>query len=297
MLRHLAVILVVSSWSSLAGAVDVTTCDQLVPAGQVGEVLNDLDCNGGSGFAVTLDHGATLHLNGHRLNGPTAGGAIVHALKSATIVGPGEIDTSPDGPCIRAPYGSLVVDGGATGIDVHGCYDGIDVQHSASIANVTVHDNTTIGIFASHLKATNVSSNGNHLLGLVADIDLKARNLVASGNLYGGINAGKVVSLIDSTIDGSGVYGVDGNNGGVSLVNSVVSNSGGLGIRAKSVRLKDSSVTGTGAVPDHNYPPNIDLDTLKKPGLHNSTCGKSWGKRPPHHPTGTAATWGVCTND
>jgi hypothetical protein len=296
MLRYLAVALILSSWSSLAGAVDVTTCDQLVPAGQVGEVLEDLDCSGGPFFGVSLGAGATLHLNGHRLNGPTAGGAIIYALKSATVVGPGEIDTSPEGACILASNGSLIVDGGATGIDIHGCSDGIDVQHSASIANVTVHDNAFAGIFAVHLKVTNVSSSGNKL-GLIGDISVKARSVVVSGNSYGGINADKIVSLIDSTVDGSGVYGVDGNRGQVSLSNSVVSNSGGLGILAKSVRLRDSSATGTGAVPNNSYPPNIDLLTEKTPKLHNSTCGKSWGKRPPHHPTGPAATWGVCTND
>jgi hypothetical protein len=88
MLRHLAIASIVLLSSLPAAAFDVTVCDQLVPKGQVGEVPNDLDCNG-QNPAVRVGERSTLHLNGHRLNGPTTGDAIVYVVKSATITGPG----------------------------------------------------------------------------------------------------------------------------------------------------------------------------------------------------------------
>jgi hypothetical protein len=43
---------------------------QIVDAGQVGEVLADLDCTAStSSPAVTLEPGSTLHLNGHAVAG------------------------------------------------------------------------------------------------------------------------------------------------------------------------------------------------------------------------------------
>jgi hypothetical protein len=61
--------------SSAAYAVDISTCGQIVDAGQVGEVLADLDCTGSSNSpAVTLEPGSMLHLNGHAVDaagGPT----------------------------------------------------------------------------------------------------------------------------------------------------------------------------------------------------------------------------------
>jgi hypothetical protein len=61
--------------SSAAYAVDISTCGQIVDAGQVGEVLADLDCTGSSNSsAVTLEPGSMLHLNGHAVvaaGGPT----------------------------------------------------------------------------------------------------------------------------------------------------------------------------------------------------------------------------------
>jgi hypothetical protein len=46
MRRHLVAIFFVLFSPVAASAFDVTTCDQLVPAHQVGQVLNDLDCSG-----------------------------------------------------------------------------------------------------------------------------------------------------------------------------------------------------------------------------------------------------------
>ena len=56
--------------SSVAYGVDISTCGQIVDAGQVGEVVGDLDCKAVSGSpAVTLKPASTLHLNGHAVAG------------------------------------------------------------------------------------------------------------------------------------------------------------------------------------------------------------------------------------
>jgi hypothetical protein len=285
-MRHLAVALVVLIWSPVAWALDITTCDQLVPAGQVGEVQNDLDCGAGSfASAVRLDNRATLHLNGHRINGPTTGDGLVLAVKSATIVGPGEIDTAPDGACIVSYYGSLHVDGGPLGLDVHNCFEGIAARVNAKISNVTIHDNTQEGAFAARLTVTNVSANRNSS-GVAGVYSLRATNLTAADNTVAGFIGENTAVIKDSNISGSGNYGGDGRR--VVLTNTAISNSANWGVRAqKALRLRNSSVTGTGPG-NGDVPPNTDLESATKPILFNSTCGKSDG------PDGT---WGVCAND
>jgi hypothetical protein len=285
-----AAVAIVSVSSLTASALDVTSCEQLVPKGQTGELQNDLNC-AGEASGVGLDDRATLRLNGHRVTGPTTL-PLINALGSATIVGPGELSGSPETACVQA-VGNLVVDGGVDGLDVHGCSDGIDGLKTARLSNVTVHDNAQIGIYAPRLVATNVSSTGNNF-GLIANASLKATSVTLAGNRSGGINSTRNVKLVDSTIDGSGVYGIIASQ--VTMTDSSVSNSGGVGVIAKAVTLKHSSVTGTGSLPQY-LPANTDLHTQKKPKLlRDSTCGKSWATPPPND-AGTGSSWGVCAND
>jgi hypothetical protein len=208
---------------------------------------------------------------------------VIAALGAATIVGPGEVDTNTGG-CVGGPS-RLTVDGGTTGIDIHGCLDGVVGSKTVQIANATVHDNTEIGVFGARVNVTNVTSNGNSH-GFIADLFFKGTGVTASGNVHSGVIADKAVQLQNATLDGNGANAV-WTEGLALLTNTTVSNSGEIGVLAKTIRLHGSSVTGSGV--QDSFPPNIDLIAPHKPKLIGSTCGKSWG--------GPTGTWGVCVND
>jgi len=293
MLRALSLVVFVLVAGSVAHAVDITVCDQVVPPGQVGELRNDLDCSSGS-FAAAVHLGqiyvgqmATLRLNGHRLKGPTVGGRVVDVPGSARIEGPGEID-SATAACIGVDGRSLFMDGGETGIDIHDCNSGISVEGGkASLKNVTVRDNVGVGAYAFTLKARSVTATGN-LQGLNAST-LNGVGVTASGNALFGVGGNSRVILHGATIDANGRFGIDALSGNVTVQNVVVTNSGEVGILALGkIVLKGSSVTGTGPGTGA-FPPNTDLySRYKKPTLVQSTCGRS---------EGLSGTWGVCTND
>jgi hypothetical protein len=63
---------IVLSFAGIAGAVDITACDQEVPAGQVGVLTTDLDCGWPApegSYGVELGKSATLDLQGHTISG------------------------------------------------------------------------------------------------------------------------------------------------------------------------------------------------------------------------------------
>lgn len=267
----------------LAAAIDITSCDQVVPKGQVGEVLNDLDCSGGTFAAgVTLLNHATLRLNGHRINGPVTSGALVHATgKAAKIVGPGEVDTSDYG-CIIAEEANLLVEGG-DGIDVHHCYTAVSAQN-LRIANVTVHDNEGIAIYGVVLKAKDVVAYASWG-GLAGGIRAHVENLTATDNLVFGVNA-ELLTVKDSTFTGNS-WGVDGKI--VTIRGSQITDNTNYGARANVMRVVDSTITGNGFAPSmFSSGPYGDL-LGGKISLRRSTCGTSL--------TGNGGTLGICSDD
>ena len=80
-----------------AGAVDVTACGQTVARGEVGVLLNDLDCStpAPGPAAVTLQNRTTLQMNGHRVTPPapeTYGFGIECSERGRCLIpGPGEL--------------------------------------------------------------------------------------------------------------------------------------------------------------------------------------------------------------
>jgi hypothetical protein len=292
--RYLALVAGVLVAAIPARAVDVTLCDQVVPAGQVGDVVADLDCQSNAfGAAVHLDQNATLRLNGHRIAGPTGGGNVIEIPLSGRIEGPGEIAgpaVDALGACVSADGAMLTVNGGDPGIDIHGCQAGINVVNGkAKLANVSLHDNVGPGAFALRLQATNVSATRNGAQGLNAD-NLKAVNVTASGNGLFGFG-GRRVLVLGGTADGNGRFGISSLDGHVTAHDLTITASGEVGVLGggtTKIVLKDSSVTGTGPGAGI-FPPNTDiLAVVKRPMLVSSVCGKS---------VGPAGTWGICQND
>src|SRR5262245_37202446 len=260
----LAVLLGVMFAAGLARAVDVTLCDQVVPAGQVGEVQNALDCQSNA-FAAAFHLGqmARLRLNGHRITGPKGGGNVVDIPSSARIEGPGEIAGAADsafGACVSADGSTLGIDGGDPGIDIHGCNAGISVVNGkAKLINVSVHDNVGPGVFAVRVTATNVSATDNGAQGLNSD-KLKATNVVASRNGLFGLG-GRRVLVLGGTLADNGRFAISSLDGHVTVKTATITGSGEVGILGggkTKIVLKDSSVTGTGPGTG-TFPPNTDL--------------------------------------
>ncbi|MGH7895850.1 MAG: hypothetical protein ACREQL_14355 [Candidatus Binatia bacterium] len=77
-----------------AGAVDVTACGQVIGAGQMGELRQDLACTRSATWPFTalgvyLEPGAGIELNGFTIAGDASGsGVYCHGARRCTIQGP-----------------------------------------------------------------------------------------------------------------------------------------------------------------------------------------------------------------
>ena len=97
--------------------------------------------------------------------------------------------------------------------------------------------------------------------------------------------------VIDSTITGSGYFGVASNS--IQLIRSHASDCGIFGMNGKSILLHESPVTGNGTSPACATRGQLcgGVYATHKPHLRDgSTCGTSTGNK-------RAPTWGVCSSD
>ncbi len=86
MKRSMLVLWLATLLTRSAYAVDITTCDEIVPASETGVLLTDLaGCNDG----VVLAERAALQMNGHSILGANAG--VFCLGPRCSIAGPGEI--------------------------------------------------------------------------------------------------------------------------------------------------------------------------------------------------------------
>ena len=192
-----------------AFAVDVTTCGQEVPHGEIGTLVADLDCSSAAAgsSAVVLGSRGTLAMGGHRIVPPVDGmGVYCDDQTACAISGPGEISNGP----------------GAIGIWTEGNF---------TVTDVSLHD-LRIGVgayFARRSKLVNVSANNNTEFGVLGPGHLKATSLVMNDNGWTGILCyGRMRIMLDGfTAHGNGAVsnqfgGAIYNYGGASLSNSVV---------------------------------------------------------------------------
>ena len=107
--------------------------------------------------------------------------------------------------------------------------------------------------------------------------------MVATGNGGEGVYA-KLKRLIATNVTASnnGGSGIDGHPVRAIAVTANDNADAGL-ISARVVSVRDSTVTGNGAV--HG---GLDIQSERRPRVRNTTCGYNFG---------AAGSWGVCTND
>lgn len=257
---HVVVALVcVVGVTSAASGLDITACGTMVPAGEVGVLVTDLDCSGlPASWGVRLGEGATLTMNGHTVKGAAEGVRCFE--RRCTVTGPGTL--FENGVGIVVQMSRIVVEN----INIHDNGYGIAGHAGAYIEAIDVitNDNATSGIQAPIIRATNVTANGNVEYGLIAVKRLRGEGVTTSGNGEEGIE-----SL-----------------GPASLTNFVATGNGGPGIAAdRRVRLVGSTVTGNGTLGD-----GIDIAAHRRPRLVDTTCGRS------SNPD-TSASWDVCSGD
>lgn len=247
---------------SEVGAVDVTACGQVVPSGQTGDLVADLDCpiDLPSGSlqelsAIYLEPGARLRLNGFTLSGTKFG---VGCGSRCTIEGPGTIRELPVG----------ILSYGATRVE-----------------NVVFEENNGHAIHlygGKTLRATNVTIlDADGLVAIVAH-RVKAENVTIERCWYGIITISALVAT-DLTIRDCGQRAIGA--GSVRATSLTVVDNAGKGIIAGRIVLTDSVVTGNDTLDS-----GVDLQSDRRPKLTNTTCERSRQGE-------AGAPFGVCLED
>ncbi len=171
--------------AATAEAIDITECGQIVPRGQIGTLVGDLDCTDPNslsvdGTGVYLEKRSTLELGGFSLIGPIASGDGVFCDSKCKVNGPGSIMGFSKG--ILAA-GRLI-----------------------RVTDVTIDGASDTGMRVLDLVARRCTVTGTGEWGirgervLIFDSDI-------SGNAKHGIIAGKL-RLVDVIVNGNGAGGV-----------------------------------------------------------------------------------------
>lgn len=247
-------------------ALEIASCGQTVPAGEVGVLQTDLECLSATDGVVLETH-ATLRMNGHAIRNvsPFPGGPSgIHCKDSCLVTGPGEI-VGPFGHGIRGPKGTLIVEQ-LTIRDIYG--DGIEVstrkglQGKVVATGVTAQNNRGAGVSAYRIRADQVSVTGNRGSGLSAHL-INGDAVTADHNGGSGISALRRVKL-------SRLKAQENATAGVSAV---------------SCTLRDSTVTQ-----NLWFGEAVDIVSQFRPRLTNTRCDRS-------RKLGSLSSWGVCTKD
>lgn len=281
----LIVVLGLANAPIISSAIDINTCGQVVPTGDTGVVVADLDCPalpsvcaddpatactssddcGGArcfGAAVALQKRAALDLNGHTLKG--GGDVTVLCARDCVVTGAGTIENeslanSPMGIYVvrKATVSDVVLDGGFAGIYA-------DSRRSRlSATNIVASNSYFYGIlWYGRMFATNVTANGSGGLGIFGPIKLIGDQITANDN------------------EGTGIIVKNSR-----ITNLTATNNGSVGISAERLRVESGTATGNG---------QYDLITTKRPRIAGVACDKS-GRALPN--TGVVSSWGVCASD
>ena len=227
------VVLVLSLAGRAHALMDITTCGQTVPHGEIAMLQVDLDC-GGAGYcvgkdgipcttgvecapdypgcsptAVFMERGAQLYLNGHTIAQPQGTGAGISCNTPAggqcRVFGPGTVSGGFVG--VSADYRLRLEGLTLTGARGGWCAIVSPKRGKLYVTDVVATD-CEIGLHGT-TKATNVTvSNAVHdgIEGAV-----KGRNLTVTGCL-GGITEHSLrgsIRLVDSTLSGNSFYDIN----------------------------------------------------------------------------------------
>lgn len=241
-------------------AVDVTSCSQVIPDGEIGVLQADLVCPAFSG--IGLGRGATLQLNGHTVAAEAAvlGQVGIGCFRGkCRIEGPGTVSGFKGAGIVGLTPSKLEV----RGITVQG--NGIGISgDKLRLVDLDITANDDWGASGTKLEATNVASTNNGSEGL----------------------GGYGVRLIDVTVSGNGANGVNCNR--VTARNLTATGNTLYGVRSVyhgNTKLTDSTVSGNGIA---------DVGSQHRPKLVGTTCGTS---RQLNDGGADLGTWGLCTDD
>lgn len=177
-------------------AVPITTCGESVPAGETGDLTNDLTCTFPPGFgaAVFLGDRSTLNLNGFRItgDGPDVPGTHIgvycgapagRRLHSCAVNGPGEVTNLGAGLFGDNARRMTVRD-----VTLRGNGDGLaGASADLLLTNVVADGNTEVGIYGNRISGTGIQTNDNGDGGLGGE-RVTVTGLTATGNgAYGGL--------------------------------------------------------------------------------------------------------------
>jgi hypothetical protein len=258
-LRSVLVVVMLAIGVRPGFGLDITDCNTLVPANEVGVLQNDMSC-GGAFIAVGLGENATLDLNGHSITGtfyPDPPRAVECRGVKFTIRSSNGTGRIGGGDFVAVEIGLFTYNRARlliSDVDLHDARAGI--QGSAFLAyprdtqvrarRVAAHGHAEYGIWVTRLTAWNVDASDNGGVGVSAD-KLRGISMTASNN-------GR-----------SGIFG-----GSISVKGLVADDNGDAGVRVVSASLRDATLTG-----NDGYGIGADLMTVRHPHVGNTMCGKS----------------------
>lgn len=253
--------------ASHAAAIDITTCGQTVPAAQVGVLQAPLVCDTSEAPAVTLEHRATLSMNGHSIT--VSGWPAAYCTGRACTVDGGD----------GAP--GAITGLGTAGFGISGSLDNRRIK----VRNVRIEDvvyacifNDVAVLIAEDVEVENCGEYG------IRFRKAKLTNVAVSGSDYG-IMTSKGVTGVGIDTSNNVFWGVSG--GGFSSVRArglTAMNNGTMGVFARRVSLRDSMLSGNGFA---------DVAAIRRPRLRDTICGVSGSSQ--HFPG--SLNWGVCSLD
>jgi hypothetical protein len=255
---------IVLSFATAAAAVDITACDQEVPAGQTGVLTTDLDCSSDTepgSYAVELERGATLDMQGHTITGPQWAVYCPGPGKctvTSTTGTPGTLKGAEAG--IWTPASKVVV----SNVHLAGNAYAISNNPKTTLTDVSFADNG-FALSTQSLRATNVTVTGECGNGYCLDM-----------------GKGRIDGLV--TADTGPSATVVQVRGALVLRNASMSGSPGqVGILATSIRVTNGVVTGHG----------VDLAS-RSLRVVDVSCDQS---RRFDKDGFAMGTWGICAND
>jgi len=141
-------------------AVDITGCDQEVPAGQVGVLTTDLDCSAdqsAESYGVELGRNAKLDMQGHTITGPRWAVYCPGPGGTCTVISTGNAGTLTGAEAgVWCPSSRITV----SNVRFVGNQYGISNNPKTSLTDVTFVDNG-FALTTRSLRATNVTATGS----------------------------------------------------------------------------------------------------------------------------------------
>ena len=279
-------------------AVDITTCNQGVPAGEIGVLQNDLDCSTqpASTDGVWLENNATLDLAGHTIIGPPPTPPTEISLTAPVHCRLGAFCAMNESGVTCFPGRGRCTVTSSVGMGHVVGAGGIRSDRNLLLSNVTVADGEVLAVEGS-LRAMNVEVSGG--MGIIAD-KVRAEQVTVDGCTEFGIYALRTIKGRNVTLTDNGLAGAKSRR--MIFDGLVVTGNGGRtgssflggGLNGGACKLKNATLSSNVAdFPLGGGTAPVDILTTRRPRLIASTCDHSAmlsGLQ-------ILESWGVCALD